>query len=129
MHTVEKQNFNSYFICFETSLLSFKIAGSKFSPHCAELLLSWCWFVLLLSICYCWSKPNSVAENENGFYVQNNNINGFPHVFLHHSGKPVAIYLFLSNYSLVNTEKEAQQNMIAQTTNALQAGVAGSSTF
>lgn len=87
-------------------LLLCKSQDTKFSQQCAQLFFVSVLVVLLLSICYSDSKPNCGSENENGFYVWSNNLNGFPSVSLSALlWKPVAIYLLLSNYSLVNTEK------------------------
>lgn len=80
------------FIYFSVSLLSWKSQDSKFSPECAQLFPPQCCFVLLLSIYYSDSKPNSGSENENGFYVWSNNLNGFLSFSLQHSG---SLWLFI----------------------------------
>lgn len=115
MHVAALHDFIYLFVylCvyFTVTVLSCKSQDSKFSPECAQLFLSHCSFVLLLSICYSDSKPNSGSENENGFYVWSNNLNGFLSLsslsFSASLWEPVAIYLLVSNYSLVNTEKGA----------------------
>lgn len=111
MHTAVQQDrihLFCLFISFTVSVLSCKSQDSKFSTECAQLFSSQCWFVLPLSICYSDSKPNSSSENENGFYVWSNNLNGFLSLSLCAPlWEPMAIYLPVSNYSLVNTEKEA----------------------
>lgn len=88
--------------------------ASKVGAECAQLFLSQCRLVLPLSICNPDSKLSSCCENERGFYVSSNNLNGFlsfsPSTLpspLSALSEPGAIYLPVSNYSLVNTEKEA----------------------
>lgn len=100
-------SFDYLFICFTVSVLAWKSQDSKFSAECAQLFLSQCWLVLPLSICYSDSKPNSGSENENGFYVWSNNLNGFLFLSLSPLSEPGAVYRPVSNYSLVNTETEA----------------------
>lgn len=95
----------------------YRSRATKFGAEYAQLFLPLCWFVLLLSICYSDSKPNSVSENENGFYVWSNNLNGFPSLSLSVSfsaplWEPVAIYLPVSNYSLVNAEQSAENIVV-----------------
>lgn len=95
-----------------------RVKTLKSAQKCTIVFVSML-FVLPLSICYSDSKPSSSSENENGFYVWSNNLNGFlplsPSLSfsLAPLGEPVAIYLPVSNYSLVNTEKEAWKHSCA----------------
>lgn len=92
-----------------------RVKAWKSAQKCTIVFVSML-FVLPLSICYSDSKPSSGSENENGFYVWSNNLNGFLPLSLLFSaplGEPVAIYLPVSNYSLVNTEKEARKHSCA----------------